>query len=154
LKSEEPGLPAAAKGLALSVKNKLTAEKAGDIMCVPYLLAALSFLAAYAEMQMKGNGHMSALGWLADFIVPLGFAACILLFFRQKAQRMPLWTIEGICALTVCYLACGYYNRLGNFTDLGFVVTTVHMAGKISMSALLGYQAYAWDRKKKAAYSA
>lgn len=143
---------AAMKGLILSVRNKLTAKKVGIIMSIPYVLAAISFLMTFAEMQIKSNGYMNSLGWLSGFFAPLFFAACIALFFGQKEQRMPLGVVEGICALTICYLAYGYMFRFGNFTDLGFAVTTVHMAGKISMSALLGYQAYVWNRKKKTAY--
>ena len=122
-------------------------------MSIPYVLAAISFLMTFAEMQIKGNGYMNVFGWLSDFFVPIFFAACIALFFGQKVQRIPLGIVEGICALTICYLAYGYMLRFRNFTDLGFVVTTVHMAGKISMSALLGYQAYVWNRKKKKAYA-
>lgn len=143
---------AAVKGLILSVRNKLTAAAAGYIMCVPYVLAAISFLASCAEIQMKSNGHIGAWGWLTDFAAPLCFAACILLFFRQREKRIPLGVVEGICALTIVYLMYGYRHRFKNFTDLGFVVTTVHMAGKIGMSTLLGYQAYVWNGKMRAGY--
>ena len=143
---------AALKGLTLSVKNKLTAKKVGIIMGIPYMLAAISFLATFTEMQIKDNGYMNAAGWLSGFFAPVFFAVCITLFFGQKEQRIPLGIVEGICVLTICHLAYGYMLRFRNFTDLGFAVTTVHMAGKISMSALLGYQAYVWNKKKKAAY--
>ena len=143
---------AAMKGLILSVRNKLTAAATGIIMCVPYVFAAISFLASYAEMQIKSNSYIGAVGWFADFTLPLCFAACILLFFRQREQRIPLGLVEGICVLTIAYLVCSYMQRFTRFTDLGFVVTTVHMAGKIGMAALLGYQAYVWDRKMKAGY--
>lgn len=143
---------AAFTGFVLSVKNRLTAKMTGAVMCVPYLFAAVSFLATYIEMQMNNNGYMSALGWFTDFCLPLGFAVCILLFFGQRAQGMPLAVIEGICVFTIGGLAYAYKLRFRNFTDLGFVVTTVHMAGKAGMSVLLGYQAYVWSRKKRAAY--
>lgn len=144
---------AAVTGLVLSVKNKLTAKITGYIMCVPYALAALSFLATYAEIQIKHNGYMNILGWFTDFFVPLAFAICVFLFFGQKEQRLPLWIIEGICVLTIGYLMYAYLRRFGYFTDLGFVSTTVHMAGKIGMAALLGYQAYVWNKKKRMAYT-
>lgn len=57
--------------------------------------------------------------------------------------------IMGICILTVGYHVFGYRNRFMNFTDLGFVVTTISMIGKMGMSILLGWQAYVWDKKKK-----
>lgn len=48
---------------------------------------------------------------------------------------------------------CYNKNRFLCFTDLGFIVTTAHMIGKICMSALLGYQAYVWNPKRRAACS-
>ncbi|MBD5503885.1 MAG: helix-turn-helix transcriptional regulator [Lachnospiraceae bacterium] len=143
----------AAIGLILSVKNKLTAKITGYIMCVPYILASLSFFATYVDMRINENGHMDVFGWFTDFAIPLIFAACILLFFVLKERRMPAGMIMGICLVTVAYLILGYRNRFMRFTDLGFVVTTVHMVGKICMSALLGYQAYVWDKKKRVACS-
>ncbi|MDE7130321.1 MAG: helix-turn-helix domain-containing protein [Lachnospiraceae bacterium] len=146
-------LIAAAIGLFLSVKNQLTAKITGYIMCMPYVLASLSFLAAYVDMRINENGHMDVFGWFTDFVVPLIFAACILLYFVLKERRVPAGMIMGICLVTVGYLILGYKNRFMRFTDLGFVVTTAHMLGKICMSALLGYQAYVWDKKKRVACS-
>jgi len=74
------------------------------------------------------------------------------IFFGLKERRIPLLIIEGTCVVTIGYIIYGYKKMFMNFTDLGFAVTTVHMAGKICMSLLLGYPAYVWDRKKKAAY--
>ncbi len=140
-------------GLFSSVKNKLTAKITGYIMCMPYVLASLSFLATYVDMQINDNGYMDIFGWLTDFAVPLIFAVSILLFFVLKERRIPVEMIMGICLVTVGYLLWGYKNRFLRFTDLGFVVTTAHMIGKICMSALLGYQAYVWDKKRRAACS-
>lgn len=145
---------AAAIGLVLSVKGKLTAKMTGFIMCVPYILASLQFLITYVDMRINANGYMDIYGWLTDFAVPLLFAICIIIFFELKERRIPLEIIEGICIITIVYLAYFYKKRFMNFTDLGFVVTTVHMTGKIGMSVLLGYQAYVWDKKKKIAYEA
>ena len=146
-------LIAATIGLILSVKNQLTAKITGYIMCMPYVSASLSFLATYVDMRINENGHMDVFGWFTDFAVSLIFAACILLFFVLKERRMPAGMIMGICLVTVAYLILGYRNRFMRFTDLGFVVTTAHMVGKICMSALLGYQAYVWDKKKRVACS-
>ena len=146
-------LIAAAIGFILSVKNKLTAKITGYIMCVPYVMASLSFLVTYVDMRINNNGYMDLFGWLTDFAVPLLFALCILLFFVLKERRVPLGIIVGICVLTIFYLMYGYKSRFVRFTDLGFVVTTVHMIGKIGMSALLGYQAYVWDKKRRIAYA-
>ncbi|MDE6663911.1 MAG: helix-turn-helix domain-containing protein [Lachnospiraceae bacterium] len=136
-------------GLSFSVKNKLTAKITGYIMCTPYVLASLSFLATYVDMQINDNGYMDIYGWGMDFAVPLIFAVSILLFFFSKKCRVPMGMIMGICFVTVVYLLWGYKNRFMRFTDLGFVITTAHMIGKICMSALLGYQAYIWDKKRQ-----
>lgn len=143
---------AAAIGLVLSVKNKLTAKMTGFIMCVPYILASLQFLVTYVDMKINANGYMDIYGWLTDFAVPLLFAICIIIFFELKERRIPLGIIEGICIITVLYLAYVYKSKLINSTDLGFVVTTVHVAGKVCMAVLLGYQACVWEKKKKIAY--
>ena len=145
-------LAAAVAGLVLSVRNKLTAKVTGCIMCVPYLLSSMSFLVMYIDMQIRQNGYIGIGGWLEDFAAPLIFAVCIVLFFLIKERRIPFGVILAICIFTIGYLAYGYRHRFMYSTDLGFVVTTVGMAGKAGMAALLGYQAYVWDKKKKIAY--
>lgn len=143
---------AAVSGLILSVKNKLTAKITGYIMCVPYLAASLSFMVTYVDMRIKNNGHMDFTGWLTDFIVPLIFALIVILFFKLRERTIPFEIVLVICILTIGYLSYGYKRMFIRFTDLGFVVTTVGMAGKTGMVVLLGYQAYVWDKKKKIAY--
>lgn len=142
---------AAVSGLILSVKNKLTAKITGYIMCVPYLAASLSFLITYVNMRIKNNGRMDFTGWLTDFIIPLVFAPIVILFFQLRERRIPFEIVLGICILTTGYLFYGYKRMFIRFTDLGFVVATVGMAGKTGMAVLLGYQAYVWDKKKKIA---
>lgn len=140
-------------GLFFSVKNKLTAKITGYIMCTPYVLSSLSFLATYVDMRINNNGYMDVFGWITDFAIPLIFAVSILLFFVLKERRIPVGMIMGIYLITVGYLLWGYKNRFMRFTDLGFVVTTAHLIGKICMSALLGYQAYVLDKKRRVACS-
>lgn len=142
---------AVALGLILSAKNKLTAKLTGYVMCIPYVLSALSFLVTYIDMQIKKNGHINLWGWLADFIVPLVFAMCIILFFKLRERRIAIQIILGICILTICKIAYCYKGMFLRFTELGFVVTTVHMVGKTGMAVLLGYQAYVLDKKKRIA---
>ncbi len=138
-------------GFVLAVKNKLTARATGFIMFLPYLLAALNFMVTYMDMQIKGNGYIGIEGWVTEFIIPLLLAIYVLLFFERRERRLPYVIIWGICILTGAYLVYTYKNRLSYATDLGFVVTTVTMAGKLGMAALLGYQAYVWDKKKRVA---
>lgn len=145
-------LVATAVGFYLSVRNKLNARITGAIMCVPYAMASISFLFTFIDMQIKNNGYMGVDVWITDFVVPLAFAVCIVLYFGQKERRLPLIMIWGISLLTCGYFAYVYKIRFMRFTDLGFVVTTVHMVGKIGMAALLAYQAYVWEKKRKIAY--
>lgn len=145
-------LAAAAIGLVLSVKNKLTAKATGYIMCVPYALASISFVFTYIDLKIKQNGYIPISAWLYDFAVPLLFALCVVFFFELKERRIPVVVIFLIAGLTIGYLAYFYRKRFTYFTDLGFVITTIHLSGKIGMSVLLGYQAYVWDKKKKIAY--
>ena len=139
-------------GLILSVKNKLTASKVGYIMSVPYMMASIAFIADYIEIKIKNNGYMDAFSWLEGFFVPVIFTICILIFFRRKERRVPVGVIIVISIVTILYLLYYYKIRFYYFTDLGFVVTTTHMIGKICMAVLLGYQAIAWEKKKKFAY--
>lgn len=143
---------AAVLGLVMSMRNRLTAKITGYIMSVPYLLASLSFLVTYVNMRIKHNGHMDFMGWFTDFMIPLLFALIVVLFFECRERRIPFEIILVICILTIGYLFYGYKNMFIRFTDLGFVVATVGMAGKTGMAVLLGYQAYVWDKKKRLAY--
>lgn len=145
-------LLAAAIGVVLSARNRLTAKLAGAIMSVPYGMAAVSFLVTFADMQIKKNGYIGFDSWITDFVIPLGMAVYIILFMVQKERGIPFVGIPAIGVLTVCYLTKLYVERLARATDLGFVVVTVHMVGKVGMACLLMCQGYVWYRKKRLAY--
>ena len=139
-------------GLILSVQNRLTAKLTGVIMCLPYVIAALRFLIDYINMRIKGSGYIGIEGWITDFLMPLVFAVCVLLFFVLEERRLPLGVILLICILSSCYIAFAVRYTLMWGTDLGFVVRTVQCLGKMGMVTLLGYQAYIWNQKRKKAY--
>ncbi len=143
---------AALVGLILSIKNKLTAPKVGFIMSIPYIMTAILFVATYIEIQTKGNGYLDVFSWIGEFGVPIIFTSCILIFFGTKERRVPAGVIIVISAMTIFYLLYHYKIKFYYFTDLGFVITTIHIVGKVGMAFLLGYQAIVWDRKKKFAY--
>lgn len=138
-------------GLFLSIKNKLTAKLTGCIMCMPYILSSLTFLCIYFDIQINQNGYMGISGWIADFLFPLLLACYILAYFLLKERRLPYLIILGICIFTLHSIVLGYKNIFLNYTDLGFVIRTVHCLGKIGMVFLLGYQGYIWDKKKQRA---
>ncbi len=140
---------AALVGCVLSLRNKLNAPKVGCIMSVPYIMAAISFVAVYVETQMKSNGYISVFSFLIEVGIPVLFAIYILIYFGLKDRRLPKEIIIGISMLTILYLIYTYKNRFVRFTDIGFVITTIHMVGKIGMAILLGYQAIVWDKKRK-----
>lgn len=144
---------AALSGLLLSLRNKLTAKVTGYLMSIPCLSEALLFLITYTDMKIKDNGYIGFDGWMTEFILPVVFAGCIVLYFWQKEQKIPFGVIMGICVVVLGTLLYGYRNKFRYFTDVGFASTTVSMAGKLGMAALLGYQAYLWKKRRKAGIS-
>ncbi len=144
-------LIAVSAGLIMSMRNKLTARVTGCIMCLPYVLSAIHFVLTYINMRIKNNGQIDIMGLFTDFVLPLTFAICVLLFFELEEKRLPLAIILLICLLSLAYIALALRSYLPRTTELGFVVRTVHCFGKLGMILLLGYQAYVWDRKRKGA---
>ncbi len=142
-------LIAAAIGLILSIKNKMTARITGYIMCLPYILSFLYVLITYIDMRIKDNGHVGIFEMFIDFAVPLIFALCILLFFVLEKRRVPLTIIMGISIFATVHMGYIYKVMFMNFIDMNFMVATIQMIGRISMYVLLGYQAYVWDRKRQ-----
>lgn len=152
-------LAATATGLVLSAKNRLTAKVTGYIMWMPYLIASLSFLFTYIETKIKKNGQIGIDGLIEEVLLPLLLAIVILLFFKWEERRIPYQVILLISVLTIGNRSCLYAKRVLEwfltgrwFTQLGFVVHTVHYMGKMAMAFLLAYQAYVWNRKKTTAY--
>lgn len=113
------------------------------------LLSAISFLCTYLDVQINQNGYIGISGWTTDFFFPLLLAICILAYFSFKEHRFPYLIILGICILTLYTTIIGYVNIFLHYTDLGFVVRTVHCLGKNGMIFLLGYQGYVWEQKKR-----
>ncbi len=147
-------LAATATGLVLSAKNRLTAKVTGYIMWMPYLIASLSFLFTYIETKVKKNGQIGIDGLIEEVLLPLLLAIVILLFFKWEERRIPYEIILVISSLTIGNRSCLYAKRVleWRFTQLGFVVHTVHYMGKMAMAFLLAYQAYVWNQKKTIAY--
>ena len=139
-------------GFIFSVKSKLNAKITGYIMWVPYLMAAVSFLLTFIEIQIKQNGYIGISAWPTDFLVPLFFAVYVLLFFRMEERRLPYGIILLICILSGGKIALVMRHVFMYRTNLGLAVSTVHCLGRLGMVLLLGYQAYVWDKKRKTAY--
>lgn len=140
-------------GLAWSVKNRLTAKRTGVIMAFPYVVEVLQFVCTMIEMAIKLNGSMTLIGgiveWLTEFVIPLVFALCILLYFCDERKHIPYWVIWGICAVNLLEWTNMLRIWLPRATDLGFVVRMVHLLGKTGIVVLLGYQAYILHQKQK-----
>lgn len=143
---------AALAGLILSSRNKLKAKMTGYITCVPYMIAAISFVVVFLDMLINQNGHLGITEWITDFMIPVIFAVLIVVFFKTENRRIPFSVIGMICFVSIGYIVLVLNNSFTRATDLGFVVRTVHCIGKVGMIFLLGYQAYVWDAKKKIAY--
>lgn len=144
-------LIAATIGLILSVRNKLTAKITGYIMCIPYFWSFLFAIIMYIDIRINDNGHMGIFELFIDCTISLIFALCILLFFVLKKCRVPLTIIMGISIFTVVHMGYIYKLMFVHFNDMNFAQSTIQMIGGISMYALLGYQAYVWDRKRQGA---
>jgi transcriptional regulator with XRE-family HTH domain len=138
-------------GITLSIKRKLSSYIVGVVMSAPYLFDAIFFSVTFIDMSIKKNGYLSSYVWIVDFALPLIFATCILLFFMREIDLLfPLVVIIGmISILECCY---GYYHRLLNSTDVGFVVGTIHAIGRLGFIILLEYQAYRLWKKRKIGY--
>ena len=140
-------------GMIWSVKNRLTAKRTGLIMAASYVVSALQFIFTMLDMLIKKNGSLTIAGgmveWMTEFVIPIAFALCILVYFGDEGKYISYWVIWGICAVT--FLKMLYMLRiwLPRATDLGFAVRTVHMMGKTGIVVLLGYQVYMLYKKRK-----
>lgn len=138
-------------GVMLSAKRKLTPKAAGYIMSMPYFILAAEFLFTFIHMMLQNNGHMSLGAWTADFAVPIICALCVMLYFTTDKTKFSYIVIIFTCLVSVFDILYGYTLRLTRITDLGFAVSTVHCIGRLGMAALLGYQAYVLEMKKRLA---
>lgn len=140
-------------GLVGSAKNKLTVKRTGYIMATTYLVEVLQFVGTMVEMCIKENGSMTLIGgiteWLVEFVIPLAFALCILLYFGDKRKYISYWVIWGICAVNLWEWGNMLRIWLPRATDSGFAVRMVHLMGKTGIVVLLGYQAYILHKKRK-----
>lgn len=134
-------------GLMLSVRGKLNAKRTGIIMALPYVIQAISMILQYIEMRIKNNGDFSLFSF--EFLFCVVFSACILLYFCCEEKRLPYPVILVLCLIALGELLYGLKIRLIFVTELGLVVKTVHLLGKICMLALLSYQAYVLSDKRK-----
>lgn len=141
-------LCALAAGLVFSVRNSLSPAKTGAVMCMNYIVSAMTFLVVLADMAIKQNGHMGLSGWL-DLFIPVLSAVCILVFFSRRGEKLSPVIIYVTAAVSFIMIAQGFRISLRNMTDLGFAVRSVHLLGKAGLVLLLVYQAYVLGRKRK-----
>ncbi len=140
-----------ALGLILSIKKKLSPKIIGIVMSIPYIFDVLHFLVTFIDMNIKNNGYMGISAWIIDFIVPLVFLICILLFFvRDNNILFFLMFIIGIVTISECCYC--FYHHLIYGGNIGFVIGTIHVIGKMGFVLLLVYQAYRLWEKRKAGY--
>jgi transcriptional regulator with XRE-family HTH domain len=141
-------------GLVLSLRSRLTAKLTGYIMCVPFVWNAVNALAAYIDMKIKNNGNMTIVSFAVTLAVPMIFAVCILLYFSVDGNRIPCLAIWAICIFCALYQLSVIKHYMYYITELGFVVSIVRNCGVAGMILLLAYQAYIWNRKKRAGIKA
>lgn len=134
-------------GIMLSVRGKLNAKRTGMIMALPYVIQAISMILQYIEMRIKENGNFSLFRF--ELLFSVVFSVCILLYFCWEEKRLPYPIILVLCLIAMGELLYGLKIRLIVVTELGLVIKTVHILGKICMLALLSYQAYVLNNKRK-----
>lgn len=140
-------------GVVLSMRNKLNSRLVGWIMSAPYILAAIEFILNMVEMSIKQNGNMDIWGWGEAFVVPILFAACIIIFFSLKERRIPYIVIWIICLAHLYYVVrYGVWTIIASQLYSAWSTRLIHSLARICMIGLMGYQAYVWDKKKKIAY--
>lgn len=139
-------------GLFFALRNKLSPAKIGVLMSVPFWAEALNLSVQYLQELIKGN---TTVGYVwPDVIWCLLAGLCIIFFFYGKGCRNKFIRVLlsvgigciGIHRLYIILLACK--NLLLNYTDLGFVVRTVHVLGEVVLVVLLLVQTLALMNKR------
>lgn len=155
---------AASAGLFLSARHRLGAKTTGCIMMLPYLMEAVfrsTFLVSYIQMQnykMDMNPQETIYRMIYNIFIPFLFATFILMFFMTEKLRLMYGGIIIICVYKIANSAFGIalgiqplsaivYRNYGTWYFM-----MLHYLGDAVMVFLLGYQAYTWNKKKKAAY--
>lgn len=125
-------------GLYFALKNRLTPARIGIIIGIPFLAEAIEY---------------GVQNW-QDAVWPGLAALCILCFFHGKGCRNRFTQIllpvvigwVSIHRLYIIFLACR--KLMLHYTDLGFVVRTVHVLGEMILVVLLFVQTLALVRKR------
>lgn len=139
-------------GLFFALRNKLSPAKIGVLMSVPFWAEAFNLSVQYLQELIKGN---TTVGYVwPDVIWCLLAGLCIICFFYGKGCRNKFIRVLlsvgigciGIHRLYIILLACK--NLLLNYTDLGFVVRTVHVLGEVVLVVLLLVQTLALMNKR------
>lgn len=148
-------------GVLLSVRRRLGAKATGYIMAAPCVASAFANIVLcvwYWEMASHGfisQGTVS--GLISSAIIQILYAIYIWFFFYTRKRKLLYGGIAIICiyqfiqiierivsdALPVAFL--GVSNRDN-------VIIIMYYLARLSLIFLLGYQAYIWNKKKKAAY--
>lgn len=148
-------------GVLLSVRRRLGAKATGCIMAAPCVASAFANIVLcvwYWEMALHGfisQGTVS--GLISSAIIQILYAIYIWFFFYTEKRKLLYGGIAIICiyqfiqiierivsdALPVAFL--GVSNRDN-------VIIIMYYLARLSLIFLLGYQAYIWNKKKKAAY--
>lgn len=151
----------------LSVRRRLGAKATGCIMAVPCIASAFANIVLciwYWEMLIHGFGSQGfVFSLISSAIIQILYAIYIWLFFRTEKHKLLYGGIAIICIYQVIQTAerivsdvlpmsfLGVFGRSGR-SHLDDVIIMMYYLGRLSLICLLGYQAYIWNRKKKAAY--
>lgn len=140
-------------GLCLAVRNELTPFKIGMVMSIPFWVEAVVLGTQYSNELVKGNETIGFF-W-PDVVWLLVVAVCIICFFAGKLSKSRAFSylipffiyFFGIYKAFV--LVQSIRMLLLNYTELGYVVRTVRIVGKVAFIALLVLQTYVLSRKRR-----
>lgn len=153
-------------GLIMSARRRLGAKMTGCVMAVPCIASAFANIELYVwywEMVLHGfisQGSVS--GLVSSALIQILYAIYIWLFFYTEKRKLLYGGIVIICiyqfvqiverivsdALPVALIGVPRSGR----SYIEDVIIIMYYLARVSLVFLLGYQAYIWNRKKRAAY--
>ena len=153
-------------GLIMSVRRRLGAKMTGCVMAVPYVASAFSYIMIFAwSLEMVSMGFSAGSGVLnvaSATVIQMLYAIYIWLFFYTEKHKLLYGGIIVICMHQAVQIIEGIVSSVwpvaligvprGGRSHIEDAIIIMYYLARVSLVFLLGYQAYIWNRKKRAAY--
>lgn len=153
-------------GLIMSARRRLGAKITGCIMAAPCVASSFGnimiFAWSYEMVAMGFSAGSGVLNMVSATVIQMLYAIYIWLFFYTEKRKLLYGGIIVICmhqavqtieriVLDVWPVALIGIPR-GGRSHMEDVIIIMYYLARVSLVFLLGYQAYIWNRKKRAAY--